>query len=197
MSEESERTGRARRAAELALVRVCNHYGERPTQSASVHFANTDKLGAVNLRGTGYASRDYASQTLIAYDQGAKITAELNVTGLAGFLLAKTAAAHGRHKAKDYYDIAFVLLHHDEVFDETGLLDTADVVLRRLGVPVELRTAIEDLAANFSDDRAQGAEAYVEQLLINNPELDAATAATDARLAVGAFTRTLLNAIAD
>ena len=35
----------------------------------------------------------------------------VNVTGLAGFLLAKTAAAYGRHKAKDYYDIAFVLLH--------------------------------------------------------------------------------------
>lgn len=30
MSEDVERTGRARRAAELALVRVCGHYGERP-----------------------------------------------------------------------------------------------------------------------------------------------------------------------
>jgi hypothetical protein len=63
-------------------------------------------------------------------------------------------------------------------------------------VPVELRTAVEDLAANFSDDRAQGVQAYVEQLLINNPDLDAATAATDARLAVAAFTGTMLNAIA-
>jgi len=283
VSEEPERTGRARRAAELALVRVCNHYGERPNfvllgglvpamlcsdsgrlhagttdvdvqvdleiaggaeharrleialknadfradservwrwetvqgggykavikfelladlddqpQSANVHFEQTDKLGAVNLRGTGYASKDYTPRTLVAYDQGARITAEVNMTGLAGFLLAKTAAAYGRHKAKDYYDIAFVLLHHNEVFDESGPLDPADVVLQRLGAPVELRTAIEDLAANFSDDRAQGVEAYVEQLLINNPDLDAAIAATDARLAVAAFTTTLLNAIA-
>lgn len=30
MSEDLERAGRARRAAELALVRVCSHYGERP-----------------------------------------------------------------------------------------------------------------------------------------------------------------------
>ena len=89
-------------------------------QSANVHFAKTDQLGAVNLRGTGYASSDYAPQTLTAYDQGARVTAEVNVTGLAGFLLAKTAAAHGRHKSKDYYDIAFVLLHHDEMFDERG-----------------------------------------------------------------------------
>ncbi|HYO85854.1 MAG TPA: hypothetical protein VES01_05275 [Dermatophilaceae bacterium] len=282
MSEELERTGRARRAAELALVRVCSHYGERPNfvllgglvpamlctdsgrlhadttdvdvqvdleiaggaeharrleialknadfrvdservwcwetvqgggykavikfelladlddqpQSANVHFASTDKLGAVNLRGTGYASRDFAPRTLVAYDQGARITAEVNVTGLAGFLLAKTAAAYGRHKAKDYYDIAFVLFHHNEVFDETGPLDPADVVLQRLGAPVGMRSAIEDLTANFSDDRAQGVEAYVEQLLINNPELDPVIAATDARLAVAAFTRTLLNAI--
>ena len=63
-------------------------------------------------------------------------------------------------------------------------------------MPIELRTAIEDLAANFSDDRAQGVAAYVEQLLINNPNLDAATAATDARLVVAAFTGTMLNAIA-
>jgi hypothetical protein len=283
VSEESERTGRARRAAELALVRVCSHYGERPNfvllgglvpamlcsdsgrlhagttdvdvqvdleiaggaeharrleialknadfradservwrwetvqgggykavikfemladlddqpQSANVHFASTDKLGAVNLRGTGYASRDFGPQTLVAYDQGARITADVNVTGLAGFLLAKTAAAYGRHKAKDYYDIAFVLLHHNEVFNESGPLDPADVVLQQLGAPVELRSAIEDLAVNFSDDRAQGVEAYVEQLLINNPGLDPATAATDAQLAVAAFTGTLLNALA-
>ena len=283
MTEDLERTGRARRAAELALVRVCNHYGERPNfvllgglvpallcsdsgrlhagttdvdvqvdleiaggaeharrleialknadfhvdseriwrwetvqgggykavikfelladlndqpQSASVHFDNTEKLGAVNLRGTGYASKDFAPTTLVAFDQGAKITAAVNVAGLAGFLLAKTAAAYGRHKAKDYYDIAFVLLHHNEVFDESGPRDPADVVLQRLGAPVELRSAIEDLAANFSDDRAQGVEAYVEQLLINNPGLHPATAANDARLAVAAFTSTLLNAIA-
>lgn len=283
MSEELERTGRARRAAELALVRVCSHYGERPNfvllgglvpamlcsdsdrlhagttdvdvqvdleiaggaeharrleialknadfrpdservwrwetiqgggykavikfelladlddqpQSADIRFDSTDQLGAVNLRGTGYASKDHAPRTLVSHDQGAKITAEMNVTGLAGFLLAKTAAAHGRHKRKDYYDIAFVLLHHNEVFDgEAGPLDPADVVLQRLGAPVELRTATEDLAANFSDDRAQGVNAYVEQLLINNPGLDPATAATDAQLAVDTFTAKLLNAV--
>lgn len=88
-----------------------------------------------------------------------------------------------------------MLLHHNEVFDESAPLDPADVVVQRLGAPVELRTAIEDLAANFSDDRAQGVEAYVEQLLINNPGLDLAIAATDARLAVSAFTTTLLKAI--
>lgn len=32
---------------------------------------------------------------------------------LAGFLLAKAAEAHGRGEPKDWYDIAFVLLHND------------------------------------------------------------------------------------
>lgn len=281
MSEEEERTWRARRAAELALVRVASHYGERPNfvllgglvpallcsdsgrihagttdvdvqvdleiaggaqnarrleialknadfradseriwrwetvqgggykavikfelladmddhpQSANIHFENTAKLGAVNLRGTGYASRDFVPRTLVAYDQGARITAEVNVTGLAGFLMAKTAAAHGRHKPKDFYDIAFVLLHHDQVFGEEDM-DPADVVLQRLGPPTGLRTALEDLAANFSDDRALGVEAYVHQFLVNNPGTDPLTLATDARLAIEAFTSRLLGAI--
>ncbi|MGI8873550.1 MAG: hypothetical protein ACR2KP_04345, partial [Egibacteraceae bacterium] len=52
-------------------------------------------------------------RTLTAKDGGVVLTAEINVTGLAGFLLAKAAAARSRRKAKDWYDIAFVLLHND------------------------------------------------------------------------------------
>jgi hypothetical protein len=44
----------------------------------------------------------------------------------------------------------------------------------------------------FAHDHAQGVAAYVEQFLINNPGIDPKTAATDARLAVAAFTETLL-----
>lgn len=284
MDEGTERTTRARRAAELALVRVCNHYGGRPNfvllgglvpqllcsdsgvrhvgttdvdvqvdleitggsdqarrletalknadfwpdnervwrwetvqgggykavikfelladldnvaQGANVLFNDTDDLGAVNLRGTGYATRDHSPQTIQARDQGALITAEVNVTGLAGFILAKTAAAYGRHKEKDYYDIAFVLLHHDEIPDLTteSVFTPAEVVLARLGVPRELRSAIEDLRANFADDRAIGTQAYVDQHSINHPETDPDTAATDAQLAVEQFTDRLLAAI--
>jgi len=35
---------------------------------------------------------------------------EVSVAGIAGVLLAKTAAAYSRRKPKDWYDIAFVLL---------------------------------------------------------------------------------------
>ncbi|MDQ2755849.1 MAG: hypothetical protein M3Y71_04715 [Actinomycetota bacterium] len=80
-----------------------------------------------------------------------------------------------------YYDIAFVLLHHDEI-DEIGSGATespAEVVLRRLGPPVELRTALEDLRANFADDEAQGTPAYVGQHGLNHPETDEAVGGRD------------------
>lgn len=73
--------------------------------------------------------------------------------------------------------------------------EPAEVVLQRLGVPTELRSAIEDLRANFADDHSQGTEAYVSQHSINHPETDADTAATDAQLAVEQFTGRLLWAI--
>lgn len=51
--------------------------------------------------------------------------AEVNVTGLAGFLLAKTAAVRERRKPKDWYDLAFVLLHNDL----GGPIEAADAVV--------------------------------------------------------------------
>jgi hypothetical protein len=70
MSEDLERTGRARRAAELALVRVCSHYGERPnfvllgglvpamlcSDSARLHAGTTDVDVQVTLRLLGVLS---------------------------------------------------------------------------------------------------------------------------------------------
>ena len=46
-----------------------------------------------NLRGTGYAVRDTTVRELRARIGGMPHVVEINVTGTAGFLLAKTAAA--------------------------------------------------------------------------------------------------------
>ncbi|MGH2833022.1 MAG: hypothetical protein ACRDK2_09615 [Solirubrobacteraceae bacterium] len=78
-----------------------------------VSFNGCDALGAVNLRGSGFATRDYAPRSLSSRVGGIDYEVNVNVTRLAGFLLAKTAAAHRRRKEKDWYDIAFVLLHGD------------------------------------------------------------------------------------
>lgn len=79
----------------------------------TIRFTNCDDLGAANLRGTGFAARDREVHTIIADDHGVQRQAEIYVTGLAGFLLAKTAAAYSRRKPKDWYDIAYVLVNND------------------------------------------------------------------------------------
>ena len=57
----------------------------------TISFDKCENLGAVNLRGTGFASRDIEVRELSAQDGEDALTAEVNVSGLAGFLLAKTA----------------------------------------------------------------------------------------------------------
>jgi hypothetical protein len=80
-------------------------------RGAEVRFDDCEQLGAVNLHGTGFAARDYDVHVLTARLGGMSMSAEVRVAGLAGFLLAKVAAAGSGHKPKDWYDIAFVLLH--------------------------------------------------------------------------------------
>ena len=72
----------------------------QPAEAVIVFNGCTD-LGAVNLRGTGFASRNIEVRTLTAIDRGVSRQVEVGVTGLAGFLMAKTAAAYSRRKAKD------------------------------------------------------------------------------------------------
>jgi len=150
-----------------------------------VNFDGCERLGAVNLRGTGFAARDIEGRRLAARIGGVPYEVEVNVTGLAGFLLAKTAAAYGRQKPKDWYDIAFVLLHND-----AGGPDAAAAAVRARfpnDITGATRTALNELRANFNHPGSQGARAYAEQMLLDHPELDAATLRADAVLAVGRF----------
>jgi hypothetical protein len=153
---------------------------------ATIRFEDTNGLGAVNLRGTGFASRDFAAHELRARIGGVDHVAEVNVTGLAGFLLAKAAAAHARRNAKDWYDVAFVLLHNDA----GGPTAAAAAVKARFGGELvgSIRTALDDLAANFQSPDAQGPQAYAAQMLLDHPELDEATVLADAVVAVEEFT---------
>jgi hypothetical protein len=156
---------------------------------ATVRFDDCDELGAVNLRGTGFASRDVVVRHLTASVGGESRTVEVNVTGLAGFLLAKNAAAHGRRARKDWYDLAFVLLHNDA----GGPVPAADAVNDLFGHDLAgaVRTALDDLLANFASPGDQGPSAYAGQMTLDHPELDAASLAADAVLAVEAFHRRL------
>lgn len=154
----------------------------------SIRFDGCESLGAANLRGTGFASRDHTTRQLNARVGGVEHVVEVYVAGLAGFLLAKCAAAHARQKPKDWYDIAFVLLHNDAGGPEAA----ADAVIHRFGDQLtSVRTALDELAANFADPDAQGPRAYAQQMAIDHPEVDGATALADAVVAVQAFCRRL------
>lgn len=156
----------------------------------TIHFKECHDLGAVNLRGTGFASRDTRIQEMRGKIGGTLYKVEVKITGLAGFLLAKTAAAFSRRKTKDWYDVAFVLLHNNE----GGVPAAIKAVLDKFaGDLAGLKTALDDLRANFATETAQGPRAYAEQMVIDHPDQDPKQLAADAMLAVTEFYRGLFS----
>jgi hypothetical protein len=117
-----------------------------------VTFDEGEMLGAVNLRGTGFTARDVVVRTLTTRIGGVMHAAEVTVAGLAGFLLAKSAAAHIRGAPKDWYDVAFVLIHNDEGGPEAA----AEAVRKKFDSDLvgPARTTLEELRANFADPHA-------------------------------------------
>jgi len=115
---------------------------------ATVHFDGCEQLGAANVRGTGFASKDIEIRTLTARVGEDWNTVEVNVAGIAGLLLAKVAAARSRRAAKDWYDIAFVLLHNDL----GGPRAAAQAVRARFAGELNgpIHSALEDLRANLT-----------------------------------------------
>lgn len=149
---------------------------------ATVRFDECEALGAANLRGTGFAARDVELYPLRARIRDARWFVRVKVTGLAGFLMAKTAAAAGRQKPKDWYDIAFVLLHNKA----GGPSEAAERVRTIFGADIKakVRVDLRALRANFEDVGGQGPRAYSDQMLVDHPELDAAQLQADAVIAV-------------
>ncbi len=157
---------------------------ENERAEAIIEFDNCDNLGAVNLPGTGYAVRDFEALPIKAKIGGVLYEVTVNVTGVAGFVLAKVAAAYGRRKEKDWYDLAFVLLHNDA----GGPQEAARRVNTVFGsVDAGVRSMLVDLKGNFTGPDSQGVNAYVEQMLVDHPDASASELAADAELAVGSF----------
>lgn len=150
-----------------------------------IKFQGCDYLGAANLRGTRFATLDIEVRALEAFDEGQTKYVSVRVTGLAGFLMAKVAAAHARSKPKDWYDIVFVLLNNN--------LGGVDAAVQRMKIvfPNLLdgpgKTWLIELRANFADQQSQGVEAYVSQMKLDHPELDSTTLSGDALLAIDQF----------
>ena len=150
----------------------------------TIKFDGCEQLGAANLRGTGFATCNIEVRELTARVGEDQRTVEVNVTGLAGFLLAKCAAARERRAAKDWYDIAFVLSHNEA----GGPRQAAETVIALFGDELTtVRTAMDDLLANFADPAAQGPSAYAQQMRLDHPELNETELRADAVVSVGIF----------
>ena len=156
--------------------------------SATIRFDECENLGAINLRGTGFASRNTEVRDLTARIGGVTYNTQVKVAGLAGFLLAKAAAAYSRRAPKDWYDIAFVLLHNDAGGPTAAATQVRDQFADDLRA---VHTALNDLRANFEGPAAQGTLAYSAQMRIDHPELDPVILAADASVAVQEFHRSL------
>jgi len=149
----------------------------------TVMFDGCARLGAVNLRGTGFAAKDIEIKTIAAKIGGKHYEVGVNVTGISGFLLAKIAAAYSRRKPKDWYDIAFVLLNNDLGGVQPAAAKVLKIFKSELG---PMKTALDDLYANFQRG-GQGPEAYASQMLVDHPELNAQQLRADAILGISAF----------
>jgi hypothetical protein len=152
-------------------------------------FDGCDSLGAINLRGTGFASQDWTLHSFTALIDDAPMTIQLRVATLPAYLLTKTHAAHGRGLAKDWYDIAFVLLHNDA----GGPMEAARLTVERFGTELvgATETATEELATNFADSHSQGSIAYARTMAGLHPELDEDVLANNAMEAVRVFVTAL------
>jgi hypothetical protein len=151
----------------------------------TVTFDGCEALGAVNLRGTGFAARDWRLRPFTAEVNGQARTVEVRVATLPAYLLAKTHAAYGRGATKDWYDIAYVVLHNDD----GGPAAAAEQVQTVFGADLvgQTATALGELSANFVDSTAQGSVAYAETMTGLHPDLDADVLANDAVAGIGAF----------
>jgi len=159
----------------------------RPT-GATFSFDSCKNLGAVNLRGTRFAAEDFTQTKLRAKIGGTVHEVSVNVTSVAGFLMAKTAAARERRKGKDWYDIVFVMRHNDF----GGIEGAANAVLEKFGDRLDvIRSALDDLLANFEFPHCQGAIAYADQMLEDHPEENRETLLADAVLSVKSFYKQL------
>jgi hypothetical protein len=145
---------------------------------ATVRFNDCDALGAVNLRGTGFAAQEWELRRMASSLDGRAISVELRVAALPGYLLAKIHAAHGRGFPKDWYDVAYVLLHNDQ----GGPRPAGRAVAARFehALVGSTLTALRELAANFAAPTAQGCLAYSDTMLALHPDLDGDVIANDA-----------------
>lgn len=153
---------------------------------AIVQPAGCSRLQAVNLRGTGHVERDHRQYVLNVPEGGLHV----RIAGLAGYLLSKSAAVRTRGADKDYYDLAYVLLHNHA----GGPTEAANRIKASPLAPTlpGMRSTFVEVRERFRNDRAHGARTYAREAVKVTPEDDERLLAADAAAAVNEFLDTLV-----
>jgi hypothetical protein len=156
---------------------------DQPAQTV-VKFRDAGTLGAVNLRGTGYAVRDWILRDLTASIDGNLVAVQVRFAALAGYLVAKAHALRDRRLDKDMYDLAYVLIHNDA----GGPGPAADRVLGAFGDDLPfLKAMFHEVGASFNAPSDSGSAAYARLAADADPDADPDQLAADAYAAVTEF----------
>jgi hypothetical protein len=162
---------------------------DQPANRA-IALPGCERVTAANLRGTGFVSRDYVTETLTGQlTSGEFVTVKVNFAGLSGYLLAKLVAARERGKEKDYYDLTYVLLNNS-----AGGPREAGRQLRtgQFSGDVRARTSLfREIRARFLTSQDTGPEGYASQTLLITPEADVTILRQDAVSAIAEFLEAL------
>jgi hypothetical protein len=144
------------------------------------------RLAAANLRGTGYVAHDFAYQQLAGkLADGTHVTVSVPFAGLDGYLLSKCVAVRTRAATKDYYDLAYVLLHNRAGGPEPAARSLLDSKLAD-ELPA-LRTTFIEIAERYAKTTDIGPRSYAEQALEAEPDADEHTLRADAVDAIQRF----------
>jgi hypothetical protein len=143
------------------------------------------ELTALNLRGTGYVAQDWTWIVLHSTVDAQPISVRARFAELGGYLLSKCVAARTRGATKDFYDLAYVLLHNRAGGPTEAAEALADGKLRD-AAPV-LRSTLIEIAERYRTPNAIGPAGYAEQALLADPDSDEAVLRADAVAAVGEF----------
>jgi hypothetical protein len=144
----------------VKLEFLCDLETERTETLVAVQGCT--RLRAMNLRGTGYVTRDWRWRELRAHLDGAgPTTVKVRFAGLEGYLLSKCVAARERGADKDYYDLVFVLIHNRA----GGPSSAAQRVLEgHLSDRIPgLRSTLLEVRARFYSQTTQGPAGFATQ----------------------------------
>lgn len=157
-----------------------------------VELLGCDSLVAQNLRGTGYVARDWSWKNLRArLPDGMDVTVQARFAQLSGYLLSKLVAARNRGADKDFYDLAYVLLHN-RAGGPREAAQTIEAGPLREALPALASTLIE-IAQRYRVPNAIGPAGFAAESLKAMPNANEAELRADAVAAVTEFITALGN----